>query len=85
MIVDEHAVWRDGVDRWNGQAMSSTQLNRIQVYYNRSPVYEIPVWAKALEWFYTEKELGESPDLGWDFGVFRTRALSHHGLWIHFH
>ena len=68
-------VSRDGVDRWYGHAMTEAQLCRIQEYYDTTPGWDRPVWAIALCWFTTRGDLGEYPNLGWDFGILQD-ALS---------
>ena len=62
--------WRDGVDRWYGQEMHREQLRRIKMYWSLTPREELPVWAKALDWFIDEGGPTEYPELPWDFGLW---------------
>ena len=64
-------VWRNGVDRYFGQHMNKTQLDRIKFYYNRTPVPERPVWSSGMAWFYQHLDLRMLPELGWDFGLWQ--------------
>ena len=62
--------WRDGVGRWYGQQMHVEQLRRIKMYWSVTPKEDLPVWAKALDWFIDGGGPTEYPDLPWDFGLW---------------
>ncbi len=62
-------VWRDGVDRWYGQDLTTEQLNRIKWYWQHTPPHQRPAWAWGLYWFQSNEELGFEPKLGEDFGL----------------
>ena len=64
-------MWRDGVDRWYGQQVEEQQLRRIMWYYERTAVWDRPVWCVALVWFYYRGDLLQYPHLGWDFGILQ--------------
>ena len=60
-------VWRDGVDRFFGQAMSDEQIRRIKTYYERTETLDRPMWSRALYWYCTRK--GSFDDCPYDFGL----------------
>ena len=41
-------VWREGVDRWYGQALSDEQINLLLRYYHETPFYMVPSWMHGL-------------------------------------
>ena len=60
-------VWKDGVDRFFGQAMSDEQIRRIKTYYERTEKYDRPMWSHALCWFCSNT--GSFAEYPHDFGL----------------
>ena len=60
-------VWKDGVDRFYGQRMTETQIERVMWYYERTCESERPMWSHALRWYIKGEDLYS--DLQADFGI----------------
>ena len=71
VVYSYKGVWSDGVDRFVGQHLSQSQINRIQSYCGAERVHDRPVWAKCLAWFFGKKGAKEYPDCPWDFGIWQ--------------
>ena len=60
-------MWKDGVDRFFGQRMTETQIERVMWYYERTCESERPMWSHALRWYIKGEDLYS--DLQADFGI----------------
>ena len=60
-------VWKDGVDRFYGQRMTETQIERVMWYYERTRESDRPMWSHALRWYITREDLHS--ELPADFGI----------------
>ena len=62
--------WEQGkVDRFYGQRLYSTQIDRIRRYYNHTPICEVPVWAIGLFLIDSDLEKRQGYAYPWDFGL----------------
>ena len=55
--VHQHydVAWRQGVDRWYGQAMTPDQLQIIRKYYQVTPPSELPIWGSGVFFYHVFK------------------------------
>jgi len=62
--------WQRGhVDRFYGQSMPAEQLERIRMYYDNTPICDLPLWAIGLYLISTRQELIMGFSYQWDFGL----------------
>ena len=63
-------AWREGVDRWFGQTMTSEQLNIINHYSIQTHMSELPQWVYGLRYTTPGSEYGlYGRYLQWDYGL----------------
>jgi hypothetical protein len=85
---DDAVGWKDNLcDRWIGQQLSEDQIASFKYYWDTTPYYKKPQWAKGLRWFLDgATPLTAYDDCSWDFGLFadghlyRTVAPAHDDL-----
>ena len=69
-LLSSADAWRgDMCDRWIGHVLSEDQVLRFKHYMNVSPFYDVPVWAKGLDWYLSNAGLTEYVEDPWDFGL----------------
>ena len=62
--------WASGtMDRFYGQDMPRSQLNRIRRYYEQTHPCELPLWAVGLYLIASGKECDQGLAYSWDFGI----------------
>ena len=81
--MDHNAVydlaWRDGVDRWYGQAMKQEHVDLIVKYYNQAPDWELPLWVRGLHYVITGQHVERDRYQEWDYGLnMDLELLCHH-------
>ena len=62
-------VWREGVDRWYGQALSDEQINLLLRYYHETPFYMVPLWTHGLFYVLRRQNYVEHLHFPWDYGI----------------
>ena len=63
-------VWKDGVDKWFGQAMAQYDVNRVKWYYKNTPANDIPVWAHGVNWYHNpQADQAQFDRFPADFGI----------------
>ena len=65
-----NGVWKDGVDKWFGQAMARYDVNRVKWYYKNTPANDIPVWAHGVNWYHNpQADQAQFDRFPADFGI----------------
>ena len=62
-------VWREGVDRWYGQALSDEQINLLLRYYHETPLYMVPLWMHGLLYVLRRQNYVEHLHFPWDYDI----------------
>ena len=76
-------AWKDGVDRWFGQPMTTAQVEMIQYYLRHTPLRDAPPppppWVAGLRYAIDAKPLEQNRYLQWDYGLtMDLELLCHH-------
>ena len=63
-------LWRNGVHRWYGQAVTPPAAQLFLWYFERTDKRDIPLWAHGLHWYLSSERNGVRDPYPDDFGIW---------------